>query len=110
MLFRSPHAKIRSQVVPKKEQDSERAQATAATDSPSEAAPKKTRRIGWAELLARVFAIDMLHCPNCGSENFKPIAAILEISAVRKILIHLGLPDKPPDIAPARLPAQMAFT
>jgi hypothetical protein len=38
----------------------------------------------------------MSHCPNCGSEKFKPVAAILEISATRKILGHLGIPDKPP--------------
>ena len=71
---------------------------------------KPIRRIGWAELLARVFSIDMNHCPNCGSENFKPMAAILEISAIRKILGHLGIPDKPPDISPARLSPQMSFT
>ena len=65
--------------------------------------------MGWAELLARVFQIDMKHCPNCGSENFKPIVAILETSVIRKILTHLKLPDKPPDIAPARLPRQMSF-
>jgi hypothetical protein len=65
--------------------------------------------MGWAELLARVFQIDMKNCPHCGSENFKPIAAILETSVIRKILIHLKLPDKPPDIAPARLPRQMSF-
>jgi hypothetical protein len=106
----APHAKIRSQIVPKKnerkEPDSEQQPATQ-RDAPAES--KKTRRIGWAELLARVFQIDMKHCPSCGSENFKPIAAILETSVIRKILIHLKLPDKPPDIAPARLPRQMSF-
>jgi hypothetical protein len=104
----APHAKIRSQIVPKKEQDSEQTQAAAA-GTQTQATPDRKRRSGWAELLARVFAIDMLHCPNCGSENFKPVAAILEVSVVSKILTHLGLPDKPPDIASARLPAQMAF-
>jgi hypothetical protein len=105
----APHAKIRSQIVPKKAPDSEQAQA-ASTGVSAETTPKKTRRIGWAELLARVFQIDMKHCPSCGGESFKPIAAIVEVSAVRKILTHLGLPDKPPDIASARLAAQMAFT
>ena len=63
---------------------------------------------GWAELLARVFAIDVKKCGHCGGE-LKIVAAIMAISAIRKILGHLGLPDKPPDIAPARLPAQMSF-
>jgi hypothetical protein len=104
----APHAKIRSQIVPKKEQASE--PPAAGLESETSDAPKKSRRIGWAELLARVFNIDMLHCPACSSENFKPIAAILEVSAIRKILIHLKLPDKPPDIAPARFSPQMSFT
>jgi len=104
----APHAKIRSLIVPKKEKDPE--QTSTASNPALESPPKKTRRIGWAELLARVFQIDMKHCPNCGSENFKPIAAILEISAIHKILTHLGLPDKPPPIAPARLSPQMSFS
>jgi hypothetical protein len=50
----------------------------------------------------------MRHCGKCGGD-LKPIAAILEVSAIRKILTHLGLPDKPPDISPARLSPQMSF-
>jgi len=104
----APHAKIRSQIVPKTQIVPEAATATCGDPTTSDPAKKK-RRMGWAELLARVFAIDMLHCPSCQSENFKPVAAILELTAIRKILSHLGLPDKPPDIAPPRLPAQLCF-
>ena len=101
----APHAKIRSQIVPKKEEVSDQTQLPVAPVHP---APKKTNRYGWAELLARVFAIDMKHCPGCGGD-LQPVAAILEFSAIKKILEHLGLPDKPPDIAPARLSSQMSF-
>jgi len=103
----APHSKIRSQIVPKKADVSE---PPANTDNGAQAeeTPKKNRRMSWAELLARVFAIDMKHCPNCGSENFKPISAILETSVIKKILTHLGLPAEPPDIAPARI-RQMSF-
>ena len=66
------------------------------------------KRKSWAELLARVFNIDMKTCHLCGGE-FKIISAILESTAIRKILVHLGLPDEPPDIAPARIPSQMSF-
>ena len=104
----APHAKIRSLIVPKQEQVEDKAKPDSTDPQPEP--PKKTHRIGWAELLARVFAIDMKQCPGCGSENFKPVAAILEISSVRKILGHLGLPDKPPDIAPARFSPQTSFT
>jgi hypothetical protein len=106
-LFRralAPHAKIRSQIVPKKEEALEPTPTTSGETEPNK--PKRNPRMCWAELLARVFQIDMKHCPQCQSENFKPIAAIIEVSVVREILTHLGLPDKPPDIAPARLSPQ----
>jgi len=108
----APHAKIRSLIVPKKAEAEVSGQppVSAEAQAPVQDTRKKTYRIAWAELLARVFQIDMKHCPSCGSENFKPIAAILETVAIRKILGHLDLPDTPPDIAPARLSPQMSFT
>jgi len=107
----APHSKIRSAIVPKKAEVyacrvySE--QTPAVTPEP-DSTPKKKRRMGWAELLARVFAIDITTCPQCSGE-LKVCAAIVEVSAIKKILGHLGLPDKPPDISPARLPSQMSF-
>jgi len=102
----APHAKIRSQIVPKKEEPN--TENTQVTNASNENAPKKKRRMGWAELLARVFAIDMKSCPKCSGE-LKIVAAIVEVTAIRKILGHLGLPDKPPDISPARLSPQISF-
>jgi hypothetical protein len=102
----APHAKIRSQIVPKKEEPN--TENTQVTNASNENAPKKKRRMGWAELLARVFAIDMKSCPKCSGE-LKIVAAIVEVTAIRKILGHLELPDKPPDISPARLSPQMSF-
>lgn len=95
----APHAKIRSLIVPKKEEPvAEKTQAAPPGDNtPS----KKKQRMGWAELLSRVFAIDMKNCPSCGAGELKPIAAILETKVVVKILDHMGLPSKPPDIASA---------
>lgn len=37
------------------------------------------------------------------------VAAIMEFSAIEKILKHLGRPYKPPDIAPALYPDQASF-
>ena len=99
---------MRSQIVPKKAEQTDPPEFAGSTPA-SMSECRKTRRKSWAELLARVFAIDMSHCLGFRSENFKALAAILEISAVKKILTHLGLPAKPPDIALARLPPQMAF-
>jgi len=59
-------------------------------------------RISWARLLKRVFDIDIEQCPHCGG-TLKIIAAILESSAITKILDHLGLPVR----ALPRTPAQI---
>ena len=58
-------------------------------------------RLSWAELLKRVFDLDLEHCPNCGGE-LKIIAAILEQPVIEKILTHLGLQARAPPRAPAR--------
>ena len=57
-------------------------------DPPSSAAPP--RRWRWAELLQRVFAVDVLACPNCGG-RMRLIATIEDPRVVRRILTHLGL-------------------
>ena len=101
----APHAKIRSQIVPKKPEATDPAPSR---PEPTSAVPKRSRRMLWAELLARVFAIDLKNCPHCPGE-LKIVAAIVETVAIRKILGHLGLPDLPPPIAPARLAPQMSF-
>jgi Putative transposase len=102
----APNAKLRSLIVPKNEESQTRTTNAATDETPEK--PKRSKRKSWAELLARVFNIDVKKCGHCGGE-LKIIAAIIEVSAIRKILGHLGLPDKPPDISPARLPPQMSF-
>lgn len=102
----APNSKIRSEIVPKKTETPEVVSASETDEN--QKIQKKPSRMRWAELLARVFAIDMNHCPSCGSENFRVIATVLERSAVKKVLSHLGLPDQPPDITPARV-QQMSF-
>ena len=109
----APHAKIRSQIVPGKE---EKEEPPGSTDSAKDADkaegasthPHPSRRISWARLLARCFDIDLTRCQDCGGE-LKIVAAILETAAIRKILGHLGLPDLPPSVAPPRLSPQMSF-
>ncbi len=58
-------------------------------------------RLSWAQLLKRVFEIDMAHCPHCGGP-MAIIAAIEDPSVIAKILAHLGLPTRAPPRAPAR--------
>ncbi len=61
----------------------------------TDAAPPKTRTVpqracrwAWARLIAKVYEVDPLICPHCGSE-MKLIAVITDPAEVRKILRHL---------------------
>jgi len=76
--------------------------------SPSAPSARHSARYSWAELLRRVFEIDVLRCPKCGSRR-RLIALITDPPVVRKILRHLSLPAEPPTLAPPRSPPQMTF-
>jgi hypothetical protein len=58
------------------------------------------RRYRWAELLQRVFEIDALLCPRCGS-TLRLIAAIEDPAVARRILECLKLPARSPPVEPA---------
>ncbi len=58
----------------------------------------------WADLLRRVFAIEVLACSDCGG-RLRLLATIEERAVVEKILTHLGLSAAPPCPSPARTPA-----
>jgi hypothetical protein len=61
----------------------------------------RERRLCWAELMKRVFEVDVLECPRCGGRR-KLIATITEPGVVVAILESLGLPPRAPPPAPAR--------
>ena len=76
--------------------------APAAAASPDrQACP---HRLSWCQLLARVFAIDISECPACQG-RMKIIAALTEPASIQAYLDGVGLPARPPPIAPPR-PAQ----
>jgi len=67
------------------------------------------RRYSWAELMKRLFLVDVLTCPECGGSR-RLLAFILEPSAIEKILRHLNLPTELPRVHPARAsPGQEEF-
>jgi hypothetical protein len=66
---------------------------------PKKAATKPN--LPWAELIRRVFSVDVLECPSCGG-RMRILAAIQTPGAIRAILEHLGLPSRAPPISPAR--------
>jgi hypothetical protein len=74
---------------------------TAPDGPPGRSAPRY--RVPWAELLQRVFAVDVLECPRC-SGRLELIAFIAAPDVARRILDHLGLAAQAPPLAPARPP------
>ena len=58
------------------------------------------RNYSWAELMHRVWAVDVLQCPRC-SGGMRIVAAIHPPAAIRAILDCLGLPARAPPIAAA---------
>jgi hypothetical protein len=58
------------------------------------------RRLSWAELMQRVFAVDVLECPRCRG-RLRILAVITSPKAVRAILACIGsdpLPRSPPGV------------
>ncbi len=67
-------------------------------------APPCGHRLGWAALLARVFATDLSACP-AGGGRLRIIAALTDPASIRRYLVGVGLPPK----APPRAPPQPQF-
>ena len=63
---------------------------------------RQPRNYLWSELMKRVFAADVLACHLCGG-RLCILATIRPPETTRKILEHLGLPSRPPPLAPAAL-------
>jgi hypothetical protein len=61
---------------------------------------RRPRRLAWAELLRRVFAIDVLECPRCGG-RMRLLAAIQPPDVTQAILDCLALPSRAPPVASA---------
>ena len=91
----APRARDRSKIVP----------LTAADEPESQKAmlspQQRAHRLTWATLLARVFAIDVTRCQECGGP-MRIIAALSDPVSIRGYLEGVGLPARPPPIAPPR--------
>lgn len=93
----APNAKLRAQIIPD-EKENKSSPSDTSDDVPQSAT---SVRISWVRLLKRVFDIDIEHCPHCGA-NMKIIVAILESSAITKILDHLGISTRAPPRSPEK--------
>lgn len=85
----APNARIRSQVVRR-------------CDSPGGSASKSRRYYDWAQLMTRVFEVDVTQCPRCGTSGMQAIAVITDGRVIRKILAHIGEAVAPPRPEPAQ--------
>jgi hypothetical protein len=100
----APHSSWRAAIVPRPAVSDEVAQT-----GPGESrAQRAGARTNWAMLLSRVFSVDVLACPGCGSRR-QVIAVVMDPRAVRAILEAHGLPAEPPARSPARPPPQPVF-
>jgi hypothetical protein len=101
----APNAAWRGQVVP----DSGSAGLVAARKRCRKPLPDDTpvaerrRRYTWAQMMNRVFKLDVLECPFCKGRR-KLIALITDPPVIRAILECLNLLCDPPVLAPSRLP------
>jgi hypothetical protein len=109
----APHSKVRGRVVPAPEPACPVVAAAPRKKKPAGQAGKpgrserategaRTYRIPWAELLAKVYEIDVLACTACGG-RMKLIAFIAEPTVAKRILDHLGLDSTGPPLAPPRV-------
>lgn len=89
----APNARDRDRIVPGADDEPE---ATGVS-----ALPPCPHRLSWCQLLARVFSIDISECPACGG-RMRIVAALTEPASIRSYLEGVGLPARPPPIAPAR--------
>ena len=93
----APNAKLRAEIIPSPPVNANDKLADHGDPLP----PSALARIRWAQLLKRVFDIDREHCPNCGG-LLTIVAAIVDPTAIAKILAHLGLSARAPPRRPAR--------
>jgi hypothetical protein len=73
----------------------------ASADAPARPDAARARRLAWAELMKRVFAIDGLECPRCRGP-MRILAAIHPPETTSAILACMDLPVRAPPLAPAR--------
>jgi len=106
----APASSLRPSIVPEDKPDIAPAhpgcplKAEISTTEEAETKPtpgKKPKNYTWAQLLKRVFEVDVLVCPRCGSK-MRVLCAIHSPDAIQKILICLGLPSRAPPISPAK--------
>ena len=114
----APAATFRSLIVPQAEASSPPrhagCQSGVGAPEPDPGKIKKKRgwqprNYSWAQLMERVFELDVLACPRCGG-RMRILAAINPPDSIEKILACLGLPTRAPPIAPPLSDTEKAYS
>jgi len=100
----APRSSWRAAIVPRPAGSDELAQPGAGEGRDQRAGTRPS----WAMVLSRVFSVDILACPGCGSRR-QVSAVVMDPSVVRAIRQAPGLPAEPPARSPARPPPQPVF-
>ena len=74
-----------------------------ASEPPAKPKPRPPAHYLWAALIARIYDVFPLLCPNCGGQ-MRIIAFITFSADIHKILDHIGMESAAPRITPARGP------
>ena len=88
----APHSHLRGAIIP-----------TPPQQGVDEETDTASPRWSWAQLLKRVFALDVARCPFCQQGLLRIIAALTHGEVLRKILRHLTRAADPSLIAPVRV-------
>lgn len=78
-------------------------ETTIESDDSSSTKKSSSSHYLWAILIARIYAVFPLICPDCGGQ-MKIIAFIREKPIIQKILNSIDEPTKPPVLSPPRAP------
>ena len=103
----APRSSVREHIIPAPPEPDEPAVNEGEAREPPVPLPSRRRRIPWAELLRRVFRVDIERC-HCGG-RLKLVAFVIDLAEARRYLSHVGLPSELPVIAAARAPPQLDF-
>ena len=97
----APAARDREKIVPAPEEEPQGESVGASAlppPNPHAPRPRSKRYYTWAQLLRRVFAIEVFCCPHCGGPR-RLVAFLTEPQVIDRILKHLGIdpwPQPPP--------------
>jgi hypothetical protein len=99
----APNARLRARVTALGRVVPDTSPQAGRADPDPPAPAESTARSSWARLLARIYEVFPLICPDCGAE-MRILAFLTDPFTVAGILRHLGLPTSAPPLTPARSP------